>query len=106
MDTGDSSSLTPLYDTGVDFSNETQAMDFLGAILDDTELQVIGNQYAREFWYGIVVVIGIAALFNIFQTATLKMRYVPFELSKTSKWHPTIARHRPRWSGSFTDLLK
>ena len=73
---GDDSSSMPLNDTGVDFSNMTQAMDFLGKILDDTDFQVIGNAFARYFWYGIVVVIGIAAGFNIIQKTTLRMRYV------------------------------
>ena len=73
---GDDSSSIPLNDTGVDFSNMTQAMDFLGQILDDTDFQVIGNAFARYFWYGIVVVIGIAAGFNIIQKTTLRMRYV------------------------------
>ena len=66
----------PLNDTGVDFSNMTQAEDFLSEILDDTEFQVIGNAYARYFWYGIVVLIGICAIFNMIQKTTLRMRYV------------------------------
>ena len=72
---GDNSSSMPLNDTGVDFSNMTQAMDFLGEILNDTEFQVTGNAFARYFWYGVVVVIGIAAGFNIIQKTTLRMRY-------------------------------
>lgn len=75
MDMGDNSSSMPLNDTGVDFSNMTQAMDFLGEILNDAEFQVTGNAFARYFWYGIVVVIGIAAGFNIVQKTTLRMRY-------------------------------
>lgn len=66
----------PLNDTGVDFSNITQAEDFLAEILDDTNLQVIGNAYARYFWYGVVVLIGITAIFNMIQRTTLRMRYV------------------------------
>ncbi len=66
----------PLNDTGVDFSNMTQAEDFLSEILDDTDFQVIGNAYARYFWYGVVVLIGICAIFNIIQKTTLRMRYV------------------------------
>lgn len=75
MDMGDNSSSMPLNDTGVDFSNMTQAMDFLSEILNDAEFQVTGNAFARYFWYGIVVVIGIAAGFNIIQKTTLRMRY-------------------------------
>jgi ferric-chelate reductase len=69
-----SSSLTSLNDSGVDFSNFTQAYDFQQEILDDSILQVIANSYARYFWYGIVVVIGIATLFNIGRKAHLRMR--------------------------------
>ena len=60
---------------GVDFSNDTQAMDFLGEILDDSDLQISGNAFARYFWYGVVVVIAIAAIFNIVQRTTLRFRY-------------------------------
>ncbi|KAK9329579.1 ferric reductase NAD binding domain-containing protein [Lipomyces starkeyi] len=74
MDMSMGGSSTPLNDSGVDFSNETQAFDFLQLILDDSEFQVVGNAYARAFWYGIVVVIGIAAIFNIIWVMTLKLR--------------------------------
>lgn len=66
--------MTPLNDTGVDFSNVTQAYDFLQEILDDTVLQVIANSYARCFWYGTVVVIGIASIFNFYTKLLLRMR--------------------------------
>lgn len=62
--------------SGVDFSNDTQAMDFLGEILDDSDLQISGNAFARYFWYGVVVVIGIAAIFNVIQKTTLRLRCV------------------------------
>lgn len=70
---GDDSS-SALNSSGVDFSNDTQAMDFLGQILDDSDLQISGNAFASYFWYGIVVVIGIAAIFNIIQRTTLRFR--------------------------------
>jgi hypothetical protein len=76
MNMGDDSSSMPLNDTGVDFSNATQAMDFLGAMLEDTDLQVTGNAFARYFWYGVVVIVGIAATFNITQKIILRMRCV------------------------------
>ncbi len=69
-----SSSLTPLNDSGVDFSNFTQAYDFQQEILDDSILQVIANANARYFWYGIVVVIGIASLANIARKLHLHLR--------------------------------
>ncbi|KAF8849426.1 ferric reductase-like protein like transmembrane component [Acephala macrosclerotiorum] len=69
-----SSSLTPLNDSGVNFSNFTQAYNFQQEILDDTILQVIVNSYARYFWYGIVVVIGIATLSNVGRKIHLHLR--------------------------------
>ena len=77
MDMGSdgSSTIMPLNTTGVDFTNATQASDFLSDLLDDTELQVIGNQYARYFWYGIVVVIGLASLLNVFSVVASRYRY-------------------------------
>jgi ferric-chelate reductase len=71
---GDSSSLMPLNDSGVDFSNFTQAYDFQQEILDDSILQVIANAHARYFWYGIIVVIGIGCLFNISRRVHLHLR--------------------------------
>ena len=71
----DGSSPAILNATGVDFSNETQAMDFLSSMLDDTYFQVVGNEYARNFWYGIVVVIGIAAVYNAVWRITLQSRW-------------------------------
>ncbi|MCJ1355184.1 MAG: hypothetical protein MMC33_005175 [Icmadophila ericetorum] len=64
----------PLNDSGVDFSNETQAFNFLQLILDDTDWQVIGNYHARNFWYGVCVVVGIAAIFNWIQVLDMKLR--------------------------------
>jgi hypothetical protein len=69
-----SSSLTPLNDSGVEFSNFTQAYNFQQEILDDSILQVIANSYARYFWYGVAVVIGIATLSNIGRKAHLRVR--------------------------------
>lgn len=90
MDMGDGgNSIVPLNASGVDFSNETQAMDFLGEVLDDTAFQVIGNQYARYFWYGVVVVIGIAAIFNITQKITLRQRLRASAAKKSSPAKPS-----------------
>lgn len=63
-----------LNDTGFDFSNMTQAADFLGEILDDTVFQIDGNAAARHFWYGVCAVIAIAAFFNFAQKATTFFR--------------------------------
>jgi hypothetical protein len=65
----------PLTAVGVDFSNSTQAADFLGEILDDTVFQVQANAYARRFWYGICAVIATFAFFNLIQKVTANIRY-------------------------------
>jgi hypothetical protein len=74
MGGGDSSGLVPLNDSGVDFSNFTQAYDFQQEILDDSILQVIANAHARYFWYGICVVIAIGFLSNITRRVHLHLR--------------------------------
>jgi ferric-chelate reductase len=61
-----SSSPSAVSTVGMNMSNETVQMDLLIDILYDTELQVTSNSYATRFWYGIIVVIGIAAAFNLF----------------------------------------
>src|SRR5271155_5826419 len=73
---GSSTTLTPLYATGYDLTNATQAMDFLAQILDDSILQIYGNEYARNFWYGVVVFLGVAGISNAIWRVTLKMRHV------------------------------
>jgi hypothetical protein len=51
---------------GMDMSNDIDPrMDLLMTILDDTELQVIANFYAVRYWYGVIVIIGLAALLNV-----------------------------------------
>jgi ferric-chelate reductase len=67
--------LTPLYATGYDLTNETQAMAFLSMMLDDSIIQIWGNEYARYFWYGIVTVIGFFAIHNLLWRVNLKLRY-------------------------------
>lgn len=88
---GGSSSLMPLNDSGVDFSNFTQAYNFQQEILDDTILQVIANAYARYFWYGIVVVIGLACISNISRRIHLRLR---IRAAAANKIRPAAARTR------------
>lgn len=73
MDGGDSSD-GPLNDTGIDFTNITDATTFLGEILDDTDFQIDGNMYASNFWYGVCGVIAVCAIFNIYQKAISGLR--------------------------------
>lgn len=65
---------SPLNASGIDFSNDTQASMFLGEILDDSQFQIDGNMYARNFWYGVCAVIAICAFFNITQKITFRIR--------------------------------
>jgi hypothetical protein len=76
MDSGEPSGFVPLNDSGVDFHNQTQAFNFLQEILDDSYLQVESNRYARYFWYGIVVFIGLAATSNLTWKAIHQARLV------------------------------
>ena len=77
MDMGSSGDMgfVPLDASGLDFSNDTQAADFLEDLLDDTYLQVVSNQYARYFWYGIVVFVGVVAIWNLMWKVILRTRY-------------------------------
>jgi len=76
MPMGGAPSDSPLNASGIDLSNSTQASTFLGEILDDTEFQIDGNMYARNFWYGVCAFIGICTVFNMAQKITFKMRQV------------------------------
>jgi len=64
-----------LNDTGVDFTNATEAAIFLGEILDDTMFQIDGNAHARDFWFGVCAVIAVCAFFNFAQKATNITRF-------------------------------
>ena len=68
----------PLTADGVDFSNVTQAMDFLDDLLDDSDFQPVDSAIARAFWYGIIIVIGIAALANAYNVFITRARYSVF----------------------------
>lgn len=59
---------------GVDFSNQTQAAEFLEALLNDDELKIIGSAYARYFWYGVAVAVGVATVINLARILTLRTR--------------------------------
>ncbi|KAK5121234.1 hypothetical protein LTR85_005400 [Meristemomyces frigidus] len=73
MGDGDMSS-GPLSPSGVNFSDPDQAADFLEDLLNDDQLKIIGNAYARYFWYGAAAAIGIAAIFHWARYLTLHMR--------------------------------
>ena len=78
MDMGGDSSMgfAPLSDAGMNMTNSTVAMDFLMELLDDSDFQPVDIALSCAFWYGIVLVIGIAAMINIACIATSKSRYV------------------------------
>ncbi|KAF1357137.1 ferric reductase-like protein like transmembrane component [Delphinella strobiligena] len=101
---GGDSSMTPLSPDGVDFSNSTQANDFLGDLLDDSMLQISGNTYARYFWYGVVVVIGIAGIVNVFSIATLKYRQR--EAAKVKPYPARPMNPLMRWAATITAISR
>jgi ferric-chelate reductase len=75
-DSDSSSSLDgPLSDFGLDMTNVSVQSDFLDSILDDGGSLPMNFQMARAFWYGIVLVIGIAALIHLIQLAKTSSRY-------------------------------
>lgn len=69
------SSPDALSTAGLDMTNVTVQFDFLAQLLDDTELQVTSNHYATIFWYGTVVVITLATIFNIASKLGSRRRY-------------------------------
>ncbi|KAL1896562.1 ferric-chelate reductase Frp1 [Sporothrix stenoceras] len=73
MGSGGDSSM-PLNASGVDFSNATQAFNFLQDILDDSTLQIDGNHAATHFWYGVVVAVGLTAVCNFVSAVGQRQR--------------------------------
>lgn len=67
-------SWVPANASGVDFANQTQAFNFLQQLLDDTRFQPAGTAGAQAFWYGVVAVVGVAALLNIIWRIILRTR--------------------------------
>ena len=64
-----------LSDVGLDMGNYTVASDFLQTILDDADLQPYDWMITGVFWYGIILVIGIATLLNLTRWFVLKTRF-------------------------------
>jgi len=75
MPSSTASSPDALSTDGLDWTNSTVQADFLAELLDDTELQVTSNSYARYFWYGIVVTIALATICNLLLTIAAYLRY-------------------------------
>ena len=68
---GGQTKLVPLYATGVDFQNETQAEMFLKKLNNG---KLLHGPEDADFWYGIVIVIGIAAILNAYFLLTTWFR--------------------------------
>lgn len=68
------SSSDALSTVGLDMTNVSVQMDFLMQLLDDTEIQVLANSYATRFWYGIIVAIALAGIFNVVLRVVLRLR--------------------------------
>ena len=104
MDMGGDMSSGPLSPDGVNFSDPDQASDFLDSLLNDDQLKVIGNAYARYFWYGVVVAIGIASVFHWTRWAILQTR---LRAAAQKRDHPA----RPmnpfvRWFATITAMAR
>lgn len=67
-------SAIPLDPSNFNLSNDSQAMDFLSQLLDDTTLQYDAQNFSRYFWYCIVVVIGLFAIDNAFRNIDSTLR--------------------------------
>ncbi|TKA78783.1 hypothetical protein B0A49_00815 [Cryomyces minteri] len=78
-------SSAPLSTDGLDMTNSTIQAAYLAAILDDTELQIVGNRFAEDFWYGIAVVIFIATLLNVIQRMVSRSR---LRAAASNRSHP------------------
>jgi len=59
---------------GYNMSNSMDQMAFVEALLDDSDFIHVEMAYSAYFWYGIVVVIGIATFINFSSKFTLRAR--------------------------------
>ena len=66
--------MTPLNPSQFNLHNETEAMDFLGQLLDDSILKYDAQAYSRYFWDGTVVLIVACAAYNVFWRSSLILR--------------------------------
>ena len=69
---GGQTKLVPLYATGVDFQNKTQAEMFLKKL---TSGKLLHGPEDAAFWYGIVIVIGLATWINVYFLLEARLRY-------------------------------
>lgn len=97
-----STSPEPLSAAGVDFSNQTQASDFLDDLLDDTYLKQDGAKYAKFFWYGVVALVGVAMLLRLVRWLTLQHR---LREAARRKADPARPKHFPlTWLATATAM--
>ena len=87
-------SYAPLNDSGIDFSNATDAGNFLDEILDDTFFLPQGELFAQYFWYGIAALIGLATLSNIISYAVVSSRYVSITCSQLQSHDIADSKHQ------------
>ena len=73
MGVGDSG---PLTSAGFNMSNATDAANFLDAILDDSDFMPLNKDIVKAFWYGMVVIIGIAGFYNAYTLIVTMARSV------------------------------
>ena len=81
MDMGTSDMLSvgdsgPLTSAGFNMSNVTDAANFLDAILDDSDFMPLNKDIVKAFWYAMVIVIGIAGIYNAYTLIVTTARSV------------------------------
>ncbi|CZR60757.1 related to ferric reductase (metalloreductase) [Phialocephala subalpina] len=86
---------------GLNMSDVTVQTDFLAQLLNDSELQITSNFYARAFWYGIVVAIALASVLNLLQRFISRYR-----LRAASKTVPAKSCRRPGIIGPRIALVR
>jgi hypothetical protein len=70
----DATQIAPLSPDDYDLMNNTQASDFLEALLDDTVLQRIANDYAVSFWIAVAITVAVFAISRVAQWLIRDMR--------------------------------
>ncbi|CZT17577.1 related to ferric reductase (metalloreductase) [Ramularia collo-cygni] len=100
----DTTSNVVLSADGIDFSNSTQAAEFLDDLLNDDELKIIGNNYAKYFWYGVVVIVGLATLANFLNWLTLQGRLRAAARKRQQPARPSIIFSR--WLATATAIAR
>ena len=75
MDMSGSDDDGPLSPAGLNMTNSTVMSDFLDEVLADDDFMPINTAMARTFWYGMVIVIAVAAMTNLIYQIKTRARW-------------------------------